>query len=49
LNFGDGCPVFACHPRNYKSAAFGFGAQRRSGESELSGDDAEAQRLVVID
>ena len=39
----------SCHPRNYKSAAFGFCAQRGGRQSELSGDDAEAQRLIVID
>jgi hypothetical protein len=49
LNFGDGCPVFACDPRNYKPAAFGFCAQCGGGQPELSGDHAEALRLVVID
>jgi hypothetical protein len=49
LNFGDGCPVFARHSRNYKPASFGFCAQRRSGQPELGGGDAEAQRLVIVD
>jgi hypothetical protein len=49
LNFGDGCPVLACHPGNYKPAALGFGAQRGGRQSKLRGDRGEAQRLVVVD
>jgi hypothetical protein len=49
LNFGNGCPVFPRDPGNYKPAAFGFCAQRGGGQPELRGDNAEAQRLIVVD
>jgi hypothetical protein len=48
LNFGDGCPVLACHSGNYKPASLGFGAQRGGRQPKLSGDHGEALRLVVI-
>ncbi|MGA8583886.1 MAG: hypothetical protein WB715_08620 [Roseiarcus sp.] len=48
MNFGDGCPVLARDSGNYKPAALGFGAQRGGRQSELSGDNGEALRLVVI-
>jgi hypothetical protein len=49
LNFGDGCPVFACHSGNYKPASFGFGAQRSDGQAKLGGDHAEAQERIIVD
>jgi hypothetical protein len=49
LNFGDGCPVFACHPGNYKPASFGFCAQRGGRQPELGGDHGETHGRIVID
>jgi hypothetical protein len=48
LHFGDGSPVFARDPRNYKAASFGFCAQRGRSQAELRGYDAETLRRVII-
>jgi hypothetical protein len=49
LDFGDGCPVFACHAPEHKATALGFGAQRGGRQSELGGDHAETHRRIIID
>jgi hypothetical protein len=49
LHFGDGSPVFARDPGNYKPASFGFCAQRGGSQPKLRCDNTEALRRVVVD
>jgi hypothetical protein len=46
---GDGSPVFASDPRNYKPASFGFCAQRGASQPKLGRDNTESLRRVVVD